>query len=196
MESVFLTFWFNSNSIFHPWLGNKSSVKVKAGKDIEAFTNKLAIRIKPELTNSELEKCYELYLAVKKNNLGLNTFNYPYALFQHMNVSIPWEFILVYLKDMDMRLVGVMFCYKNSNNIYTPAVVGMDYEFSREYNVYRQLLYQTILRAREVGSTRIDFGLTAGFEKRKVGARVLQKCAYLQTRDNFALEALDWLRND
>lgn len=165
-------------------------------KDIEAFKDKLEVRVKQEIRESKLEKCYELYLAVKKNNLGLNTFSYPYSLFQHMRRSAQWEFIFVYLKDTDMRLVGVMFCYKNSNNIYTPAVVGMDYKFSREYNVYRQLLYQTILRARELGNTRIDFGLTAGFEKRKVGAKVLQKCAYLQTRDNFALEALDWLRND
>ena len=54
-------------------------------------------------------------------------------------------------------------------------------------------------------ATRINFigtqelpnsGLTAGFEKHKVGAKVLEKCAYIQTKDNFALEALDWLRKD
>jgi len=89
-----------------------------------------------------------------------------------------------------------LFCYKNSEKIYTPAVVGMDYKFSREYNIYRQLLYQTILRAQQLGFIRIDFGLTAGFEKRKVGAKIIDKCAYIQTRDNFALEALDWLRKD
>lgn len=165
-------------------------------KDIEAFADKLEIRIKPELSVSEMEKCYELYLAVKKNNLGLNTFSYPFALFQHMNISGNWEFILVYLKSNSRPLAGVMFCYKNNCNIYTPAIIGMEYAYSREFNVYRQLLYQTILRARELNNERIDFGLTAGFEKRKVGARVLQKCAYLQTRDNFAMEALDWLRND
>jgi len=47
-----------------------------------------------------------------------------------------------------------------------------------------------------VGHNGLDFGLTAGFEKRKVGAKVIEKCAYIQTRDNFALEALDWLRKD
>ncbi|WP_373059484.1 aminotransferase class I/II-fold pyridoxal phosphate-dependent enzyme [Zunongwangia sp. H14] len=165
-------------------------------KEIEAFANDLEVKTSQELTVKELEKCYELYLAVKKNNLGLNTFDYPYSLFQHMNISPQWEFILVYLKEQGMPLVGVMFCYKNSANIYTPAVVGMDYEFSREYNVYRQLLYQTIVRAKQIGSKRIDFGLTAGFEKRKVGASVIPKCCYIQARDNFAMEALDWLRND
>ncbi|WP_405199342.1 aminotransferase class I/II-fold pyridoxal phosphate-dependent enzyme [Christiangramia sp. LLG6405-1] len=165
-------------------------------KDIEAFKDTLQIQVQQKISEIELEKCYDLYVAVKKNNLGLNTFSYPFSLFQHMNVSSQWEFILLYLKEKNMQLAGVMFCYKNANNIYAPAVVGMDYEFSREYNVYRQLLYQTILRAKELGNSRIDFGLTAGFEKRKVGATVIPRCAYFQTRDNFAMEALDWLRND
>lgn len=165
-------------------------------KDIEAFKDKFEIQILDKLTDSELEKSFELYLEVKKKNLGLNTFSYPLSLFKHMNLSSQWEYILLYLKEEKMLQVGVMFCYKNSNNIYTPAIIGMDYEFSREYNVYRQLLFQTILRANELGHKRIDFGLTAGFEKRKVGAKVIEKCAYIQTRDNFALEALDWLRKD
>ena len=165
-------------------------------KDIGAFSQKLQIGIEQELTEIELEKCYELYLAVKKNNLGLNTFSYPCSLFEHMNKSSQWEFIMIYLKDKGRLLTGVMFCYKNSSDVYTPAIVGMDYKWSREYNIYRQLLYQTILRAGKLGSTRIDFGLTAGFEKRKVGALVIDKCCYIQTRDNFALEALDWLRKD
>ncbi|WP_300439140.1 bifunctional aminotransferase class I/II-fold pyridoxal phosphate-dependent enzyme/GNAT family N-acetyltransferase [Christiangramia sp.] len=191
--AVFTEFNWEDQSEYMEQLSKSSRKHFR--KDIEAFTKKLQIRINRELPKGELDKCYDLYLGVKENNLGLNTFNYPFELFEHMNESFQWEFILVYLKE-DRSLVGVMFCYKNSNNIYTPAVVGMDYKYSREYNIYRQLLYQTILRAKELGSTRIDFGLTAGFEKRKVGAKVLQKCAYLQTRDNFALEALDWLRND
>jgi hypothetical protein len=113
-----------------------------------------------------------------------------------MNSSPQWEFISLYLKDAERTLAGVMFCYKNSNAIYAPAIVGMDYNYARTYNVYRQLLFQTILRAKDLSQSRIDFGLTAGFEKRKVGAEVIEKCAYLQARDNFALEALDWLRKD
>lgn len=164
--------------------------------DIEPFKEKLEIKIEDHLSQSELEKSFKLYMAVKDNNLGLNTFTYPFSLFQHMNSSTQWEFILIHLKDKHKTLVGVMFCYKNSEKIYTPAIVGMDYKFSREFNIYRQLLYQTIIRAQQLGFIRIDFGLTAGFEKRKVGAKILDKCAYIQTRDNFALEALDWLRKD
>ena len=165
-------------------------------KDIEAFEDKLQVQIKDNLSDSELKKSYELYLAVKENNLGLNTFTYPFSLFLHMNTSSQWEFIMIYTKENQDQVIGVMFCYKNKSNVYTPAVIGMDYQFSREYNIYRQLLYQTIMRARELGSKRIDFGLTAGFEKRKVGAQIIDRCCYIQTRDNFAMEALEFLRKD
>ena len=163
-------------------------------KDIEAFKQKLEIEIRNKLTENELRKGYDLYLEVKNNNLALNTFSYPFSLFEYMNLSAQWEFIMIYLKEERKRHVGVMFCYKNAKKIYTPAIVGMDYEFARKYNVYRQLLYQTILRANDLGFKRIDFGLTAGFEKHKVGAKVLNKCAYLQARDNYSLERLEILR--
>lgn len=192
--AVYDDFDWNDESSYVESLSSRSRKHFR--KDIDAFSHKLEVKIQQELTESELEKCYELYLAVKKNNLGLNTFSYPHSLFQHMNTSSQWEFILIYLKDKDILLAGVMFCYKNSSNVYTPAVVGMDYKWSREYNIYRQLLYQTILRAGKLDARRIDFGLTAGFEKRKLGAKVIDKCCYIQTRDNFAMEALDWLRND
>ncbi|MDX1760726.1 MAG: aminotransferase class I/II-fold pyridoxal phosphate-dependent enzyme [Christiangramia sp.] len=165
-------------------------------KEIAAFRNKFEVSIRKSLTARELKKSYDLYLAVKKNNLGLNTFSYPFSLFKYMNESLQWEFILLYLKEGEMQQVGVMFCYKNSANIYTPAVVGMDYNYSREFSVYRQLLYQTILRAKELGSYRIDFGLTAGFEKRKLGAKVHERCAYIQAKDNYSLELLENMLNN
>ncbi|MDX1718588.1 MAG: aminotransferase class I/II-fold pyridoxal phosphate-dependent enzyme [Salegentibacter mishustinae] len=165
-------------------------------KDIQAYSNALEIILKDQLTGEELEICYELYMNVKRNNLGLNTFSYPFSFFKHMNSSPTWEFLLIYLKTKNQHPVGVMFCYKNALKIYTPAVVGMDYQFSMEYNIYRQLLYQTIVRAKELEFKRIDFGLTAGFEKRKVGAQIIDRCCYIQTRDNFAMEALEFLRKD
>ena len=164
-------------------------------KEVEAFIDRFDVKHRESLTASELEKSYHLYLEVKNNNFGLNTFEYPYSLFVHMNESPQWEFIMLYLHENEMRQVGVMFCYKNSANIYTPAVVGMDYNFSRDYNVYRQLLYQTILRAKDLGSTRIDFGLTAGFEKRKLGATVIPRVCYVQAKDNFSLELLETMQN-
>lgn len=164
-------------------------------KDIEAFFNILDVSVKSTLKKDLLDECYQLYLEVKGNNIGLNTFTYPFRLFEHMSSCENWEFILVKLKTESSVIIGVMCCYRNSNNVYTPAIIGMDYNYSRKFNTYRQLLFQTVMRANQLGCKRIDFGLTAGFEKRKIGATVIEKCAYLQSRDNFALESLEWLRN-
>ena len=72
----------------------------------------------------------------------------------------------------------------------------MDYEFSKEFQVYRQLLYQTLKRAFEQRYGRIDFGMTAAFEKRKLGATVEQKYSYIQARDNFSMELLGTMQNE
>lgn len=186
-------FSWNSEEEYMATLSSRSRKHFR--KEIQSYREYFNISIERQLSTEDLDKSYELYLEVKRNNPGLNTFDYPKALFENMNASENWEFITLNLKK-NTSLVGVMFCYKNSSGVYVPNLVGMDYEFSREYQVYRQLLYQTIRRAKELDYHRIDFGLTAAFEKRKVGARVIEKCAYLQTRDNFVLESLDWLRND
>ena len=89
-----------------------------------------------------------------------------------------------------------MFCYFNHNNIFVPALVGLDYDFNEKFGIYRQLLYHSILEATKLGAKCIDFGITAGFEKRKLGARLYQNCAYIQTADNFNLESLEWLRRE
>lgn len=83
-----------------------------------------------------------------------------------------------------------MFCYSNTGKGYIPAFVGMDYRYAREHQVYRQLLYRTVERAGERDLKRIEFGLTAGFEKRKIGAQVIPKFAYIQAKDNYAMELI------
>ena len=112
-----------------------------------------------------------------------------------------WEFIVAYLKkEYDPREeripVGVMFCYKNLGTTYVPSFIGMDYEYIQQYHVYRQLLYQTIKRAQQLGFSKIDFGMTAAFEKRKVGATIIPKVAYVQPKDNFTLELVSGIQNN
>ena len=69
----------------------------------------------------------------------------------------------------------------------------MDYDYLIEFHTYRQLLFQTIKRAIQLNFKQIDLGMTASFEKRKLGATVIEKFAYLQTADNYTLELLDIL---
>ncbi|MBO0322171.1 aminotransferase class I/II-fold pyridoxal phosphate-dependent enzyme [Muricauda sp. CAU 1633] len=159
-------------------------------KDIKPFLGRVNKQVLPKLDRSQLVQVKKLFGEVQARNLGLNTFSFPDSLFERMNESPLWEFILLNPLDQTNRVLGVMFCYNNIGKVYVPAFVGMDYSTLEEYATYRQLLYRTIERAIERGFPNIDFGMTAAFEKRKLGATVQDKYAYLQTDDNFILELL------
>ena len=159
-------------------------------KEVFKVMDLLDIRIVQEATVEQLEQIAELYSNVHQNNLGLNTFSFPAKLFGKMWLHPNWEFITIAPKDEPKKMIGVMLCYKNIHDTYVPAFVGMDYGYLEHYHVYRQLLFQTIKRAIELKRTHIAFGLTAGFEKRKLGATVYNTYAYLQTADNYTLELM------
>ncbi|WP_417558497.1 aminotransferase class I/II-fold pyridoxal phosphate-dependent enzyme [Mesoflavibacter zeaxanthinifaciens] len=166
-------------------------------KDIAPFTEQFNIAFKSHLSSETLADAYVLYQSVAAKNYGLNTFTYPFDLFEQMNTHPNWEFITLHLQDEQqgkMRLVGVMFCYKNEKGaIYIPSLIGMDYEFVRSHNVYRQLLFQTVQRAIQLSYTSIDFGVTAAFEKQKIGAINESMVAFVQADDNYTMALVDSL---
>jgi 7-keto-8-aminopelargonate synthetase-like enzyme/predicted N-acyltransferase len=166
-------------------------------KEVLPFEQAFDIVIKDKLTKEESEQGYKLYQNVKNNNHAINTFTYPKEVFQKMNNHSEWEFILLYLKEKKSNpLVGIMFCYKNMERTYVPALIGMDYDYAKEFQIYRQLLFQVIKRARELNLNKIDFGVSATFEKRKLGATIIPKVAYIQARDNFSMELMGTLQNE
>jgi len=173
----------------------------RKSKRVARHLRKEILTIEPLLKIEILQTCHmhqlrqvrELYTNVHRNNLGLNTFSFPDQLFLNMSKHPNWEFITITLQKDPEKIMGVMLCYKNQDQTYVPAFVGMDYQYLNDYHTYRQLLYQTIKRAIDLGFRYIDFGMTASFEKRKLGARVEKKYAYVQTSDNFTLELMGLL---
>ena len=163
-------------------------------KDILTNEPLLKIAVLKDLDETQLKHVKELYDNVRRNNLGLNTFSYPLILFKNMSKDPNWEFITIESKDDPGNFIGVMFCYKNNSSLtYVPSLVGIDYEHLDKYQTYRQLLYQTIKRTIHLNFRHIDFGLTASFEKKKLGAIVEEKHAYIQTSDNYTLELMGLL---
>ncbi|MBW4359346.1 aminotransferase class I/II-fold pyridoxal phosphate-dependent enzyme [Flavobacterium taihuense] len=166
-------------------------------KEIEPYEKCYDIAIKDKLSKSEIARAYQLYNNVKENNYAINTFRYSHEVFENMNESPNWEFIVLALKaDVENPFVGIMFCYKNNNHTYVPELIGMDYKWAKEYELYRQLLFQTIKRANALQFQKIDFGMSASFEKRKLGAQIIPKVAYIQARDNFSMELMGTLQNE
>ena len=166
-------------------------------EEIRPFEKYYDITYRETLDSEELERAHQLYCNVHEKNLAVNTFRYPKEVFEAMSGSPNWEFLLLSLKDgSGAPFVGVMFCYKNAAASYVPILVGMDYEAGDGFGLYRQLLFQTAKRARDLGMERVDFGISASFEKRKLGAAVLPKVAYVQSRDNYAMELMQTLQNE
>jgi 7-keto-8-aminopelargonate synthetase-like enzyme len=168
-------------------------------KEILPFENTFEILIKQQLTADEIAQGYHLYKNVKNNNYAVNTFTYSIEVFKKMATNPHWEFILLHLKDTEdsqnvSPLVGILFCYKNLDQTYVPSLIGMDYAVPKKFSLYRQLLFQGIKRAQELSYKRIDFGITATFEKRKLGAKVIPKIAYIQAKDNFSMEFMGTLQ--
>jgi len=84
---------------------------------------------------------------------------------------------------------AVVFCCHNSD-AYLPMIIGMDYTHNRRYGVYRQALYQLVLRAMHLHKSRLMLGFSAGTEKQKMGAAATNAWAYLHTTDSFQMEML------
>ncbi|CAN1528186.1 BioF2-like, acetyltransferase domain containing protein [Flavobacteriaceae bacterium] len=186
---------WNTNEEFTNGLSPRS--RKHFNKEIEPYEKFYDVAIKDKLSKPEIERAYQLYNNVKDNNYAINTFRYSQEIFENMNEGSNWEFIILSLKaDTENQFVGIMFCYKNNNHTYVPELVGMDYKWVKEYQLYRQLLFQTIKRANELQFSKIDFGVSASFEKKKLGAQIIPKVAYIQTRDNYAMELMNTLQND
>ncbi|WP_199789453.1 GNAT family N-acetyltransferase [Sorangium cellulosum] len=169
-------------------------------KDIEPYARCFDVVVQAEASEPEIDEFHGLYENVRANNHALNTFSFPRKLFAAMSAHPLWEFIVLYLKEEhdrrpQRRPIGVMFCYKNLEHTYVPSFIGMDYTYLEEYPIYRQLLFQTIWRARSLGFRRVDLGMTASFEKRKVGATLVPKVAYVQAKDNFSMELIGAIQN-
>ena len=180
-----------NDAAYSNYLSKRSQKHFK--KDIQPYEELIKMQIISAPGTKTIQLFYGLYKQVKAKNFGLNTFTYPLAVFQNMSKHPNWEFIVLKAKSDD-RILGVMFCYKNYSGTYVTSLIGMDYSYLEAFQTYRQLLYQSILRARQLKFTQIDFGVSASFEKRKLGATLIPKQAFLQTDDNFLLEQLEMMR--
>ena len=205
--------FFAENGFFRMLMPENSTIEISDWKSADDFislfskrnrknirqevlkhTDKFITEVYNDSTKEETELFYDLYLKVKGNNLGLNTFTLPYQVFENIAKNNNWETLVLKLKKeydytLEQKPVSVIFCYKGTEN-YNPVIIGMDYSCPREHNAYRQSIYQVILRARALGMKKVRLGFSASVEKRKFGAKVFTPCAYIQLKDNYNMEAL------
>ncbi len=147
------------------------------------------------LTPEESARAHALYRNVHARSFAINTFPLPQDFFDRLLESPGWEVVLIHLGPgqggpEDGRPVAVFAGFTGGSDQYVPLVLGLDYGFIETHHIYRQALWQAVLRARALEKPRILFGMTAGLEKRRFGGVPEERCVYVQASDHFHLEVL------
>jgi 7-keto-8-aminopelargonate synthetase-like enzyme len=174
------------------------SLSVNARSHLRKKVLRNSARFKTEIITTsdwqeEIEYWYTLYTNVKKKSLELNTFALPLKLFKELAKNENWEMLQLTLKDpafqKDELPCCVIFSCKTKDT-YIPMIIGMDYTWNHQFGIYRQALYQLVLRAKRTGAKRILLGFSADIEKQKLGAKAVKTFAYMHTSDSYNMEAL------
>ncbi len=82
---------------------------------------------------------------------------------------------------VDGRPVAFYAAHKQDGH-YGGFLCGVDYDYVYTHGAYRQMLYQMVRRAMELGMTTIHMGVTADLEKRRFETTVQRNCVYMQAR--------------
>lgn len=141
-------------------------------------------------TLAERKECYELYRNVHTKAMELTVFELPFELFEMMHEDDHYDVFRLYLHDRPESPVAVMYSYIN-HGVYNAMLVGLDYEIAHKVNAYKQILYRTVLRARELGCESLDLAYTAGMEKKKVGAKPQEVFAYTMAMEHYSYAVLE-----
>ncbi len=157
------------------------------------FTTQILVT-EQEKKSGNAQHWFELYKNVKDKSFYINTFTIPLKFFQHIMTHPNWEVIELRIKsdgspDSTELPVAVNFCYRSGNN-YSLYAVGLNYDFVVEQGAYRQGLYQTLLRAHQLGCDNMFLGMDAAIEKKRFGVTVVPVAAYVQASDNFNMELI------
>lgn len=183
---------FNKEYEFFESLSSRNRRHIR--NDVFKTRDLTNISVTTNLEEDELKLFYEMFLSVKKQNYSINFFDYPFELFKEMNNNPNWEFIVI--KELNNnKIIGIVACYKTSK-IYSPVLVGLDYEFNSTHKTYKHAVYNVVLRANELKISQINFGLSADTEKRKVGARQIDVKAYITVTDNYNRDELLQIENN
>jgi 7-keto-8-aminopelargonate synthetase-like enzyme/predicted N-acyltransferase len=185
-------FSWSSKDEYLEKLSAKSRRHVR-GEIIKHF-NKYDVYYPESVSEKRIDNWYNLYLNVKNKSMALNTFTLPKKVFENIANDSNWDVITLQVKPENNKGnnhsdVAVMFCHKTRNS-YSPMIIGIDYEYQKGYNVYRQMLYQGVLRANALKMKKMNFGFAATIEKKKLGAKVFTPVAYMQTKDNYNMEVI------
>lgn len=129
---------------------------------------------------TDLQRHYQLHRNVHDRAFELNTFPITYALFCQLAHTPFWEILEIHYDD---KLVAMMLSHVKSSS-YSPVLVGLDYDF-KDLDIYSQIIWQVVKRAKQLHKSDINLGYTASQNKRKFGAQTQERHGFVLSNDNF-----------
>ena len=182
---------WNSTDEYLKGLSQKYRYNVR--REILKYAGHFEVAYDKPTSRDTLQQYYALYERVYEKSYGLNVFKLPFHYFEAMATNPNYDFVQLYLKGEAKKghvaespvLAGVMFSYIN-NGLYNALIVGLDYDYVYSHNTYKQILYQTMLRAKQLGCASLDLAFTAELEKKKIGAKPIQVSAYVQASEHYS----------
>ncbi|WP_291724293.1 bifunctional aminotransferase class I/II-fold pyridoxal phosphate-dependent enzyme/GNAT family N-acetyltransferase [Bernardetia sp.] len=185
---LYLDKW-NTHEEYLQTLSSKYRYSLK--KEILAYKDYFEVSYEKPRTGEEKQQCFELYQQVFEKSYEMNVFELPYQMFERMFEDDNYDIIRLYLKDNKKAgAVGMLFSYKNGKE-YSGLLVGLNYDYVREFNVYKQILYQSVLRAKNLGCSFLDLAFTAEMEKKKVGAEIQSTYGFVQAEEHYSHAVLE-----
>ena len=157
------------------------------------YEKEFAAEVQDAATPAQIKHWYQLYQNVKEHSLELNTFDLPEKFFTQVLYNKKWEVLILKLKKAGNEPVCMVLCYR-SGDAYIPMIIGLDYTFNKAYNIYRQALYQIVLRAMRLRKKKILLGFGAATEKKKLGAKPTVVHAYIHSKDIYNQQVLSNLK--
>jgi len=187
------TFDWNTNDEFLSQLKGSSGKSTQdrrnyLRKRVFQFEDRYEVRIVAEASPEQIDHYQQLYLNVSEKSYEITGYNLHRRFFENVVRHPNWEVLELRLKPeydtrKERKAVGIALSYK-TDHLYSFLVTGIDYDFLDEHNVYPQILWQTVKRAKELGLA-INLGITASQPKRKFGARLVKNAIYVQNKDTF-----------
>lgn len=175
-------------------LHNKYRYNVR--KEILKFEDRFILDTSKPSTKEEIDACYDLYNAVFEQALELNVFQLPRHYFDAMCANERYDVIRLYLQPEWVEgatapvLAGVLFSEINGAT-YNAMLVGLDYDHVLSHGTYKQILFQSVERAKELGCTTLDLAYTAELVKKKLGAKLQKVRAFVQSTEHFSHQTLE-----
>ena len=182
--------WTNEDEYLSS-LGQKYRYSLR--KEILAKQDNFIVDFNSPNSQVEEQRIYELYESVYEKSTDISVFKLPFEFFKNIFTHPYYDIIKVYAKNVPNKMIGVMISLVN-NDVYNAQLVGVDYNDNVDSGVYKQLLYLSVKRAKELSCEQVDFGYTTGLEKKKVGAKAEVKKGFIMAFNHDAFMEMELLK--